>query len=110
MAHIVTCIYCKKKFDRDKFPFIQVSQRRYAHQECSLTEDQKKDKEEQDKIDLLPLINHVGETISVVHFNRFNGCTKLDREIEAVITQVDKFSDTDIWYLQYEPLLQGETL
>ena len=61
--------------------------------------------DEQDKIDLLPLINHVGETISVVHFNRFNGCTKLDREIEAVITQVDKFSDTDIWYLQYEPLL-----
>jgi hypothetical protein len=52
MAHIVTCIYCKKKFDRDKFPFIQVSQRRYAHQECSLTEDQKKNKEEQDKIDL----------------------------------------------------------
>ena len=41
------CIYCKKKFDRDKFPFVQVSQRRYAHQECSLTEDQKKDKEEQ---------------------------------------------------------------
>jgi hypothetical protein len=39
MAHIVTCIYCKKKFDRDKFPFVQVSQRRYAHQECSLTED-----------------------------------------------------------------------
>ena len=34
------------------FPFVQVSQRRYAHQECSLTEDQKKDKEEQDKIDL----------------------------------------------------------
>ena len=42
MAHIVTCIYCKKKFDRDKLPFIQVSQRRYAHQECSLTEEQKK--------------------------------------------------------------------
>ena len=52
MAHIVTCVYCKKRFDRDKLPFVQVSQRRYAHQECSLTEDQKKDKEEQDKIDL----------------------------------------------------------
>ena len=52
MAHIVTCIYCKQKFDRDKFPFIQVSQRRYAHQEWSLSEDQKKNKEEQDKIDL----------------------------------------------------------
>ena len=52
MAHIVTCIYCKQKFDRDKFPYIQVSSRRYAHQECSLSEDQKKNKEEQDKIDL----------------------------------------------------------
>lgn len=52
MAHIVTCIYCKKKFDRDKLPFIQISQRRYAHQECSLTEEQKKSKEEQDKENL----------------------------------------------------------
>lgn len=52
MAHIVTCVYCKQRFDRDKFPFIQVSARRYAHQECSLTEDQKKSKEEQDKEDL----------------------------------------------------------
>ena len=52
MAHIVTCVYCKQRFDRDKLPFIQVSQRRYAHQECSLSEDQKKDKEEQDKINL----------------------------------------------------------
>ena len=50
--HKVKCIYCGVTFDRDKLPFIQVSQRRYAHQECSLSEDQKKDKEEQDKIDL----------------------------------------------------------
>ena len=50
--HKVKCIYCGVTFDRDKLPFVQVSQRRYAHQECSLTEDQKKDKEEQDKIDL----------------------------------------------------------
>jgi hypothetical protein len=39
MAHIVTCMYCKKRFDRDKYPYITVSSRRYAHQECSLTED-----------------------------------------------------------------------
>ena len=52
MAHIVTCVYCKQKFDRDKFPFVQISQRRYAHQECSLTEEQKLNKEEQDKLDL----------------------------------------------------------
>ena len=50
--HKVKCIYCGVIFDRDKLPFIQVSQRRYAHQECSLTEEQKKSKEEQDKIDL----------------------------------------------------------
>ena len=52
MSHFVTCVYCKQKFDRDRLPFIQVSARRYAHQECSLTEDEKKNKEEQDKIDL----------------------------------------------------------
>ena len=52
MAHIVTCVYCKQRFDRDKFPYVQVSARRYAHQECSLTEEQKISKEEQDKIDL----------------------------------------------------------
>jgi hypothetical protein len=52
MAHIVTCIYCKHKFDRDKFPYIAVSNRRYAHQECSLTEDQKKLKEVKDREEL----------------------------------------------------------
>ena len=52
MSHFVTCVYCKQKFDRDKLPFIQISAKRYAHQECSLTEDEKKNKEEQDKIDL----------------------------------------------------------
>lgn len=52
MAHIVTCVYCKQRFDRDKHPFVQVSSRRYAHQECSLTEEQKKAKEEIDKEEL----------------------------------------------------------
>ena len=52
MAHVVTCIYCKKKFDRDKYPFITVSTRRYAHTECSLTEEQKQAKEVSDKEEL----------------------------------------------------------
>ena len=52
MAHVVTCVYCKQRFDRDKFPFVQISARRYAHQECSLTEEQKLSKEEQDKLEL----------------------------------------------------------
>lgn len=52
MAHIVTCVYCKKKFDRDKIPFVQVSPRRYAHKECSEQENQRLFKEEADKIAL----------------------------------------------------------
>lgn len=52
MAHIVTCIYCKKKFDRDKSLFVQVSNRRYAHPECSALNDQKKAREELDKEEL----------------------------------------------------------
>ena len=52
MAHKVKCIYCGKTFDRDKIPYIQVSPRRYAHKECSMSEDEKLKKEEQDKIAL----------------------------------------------------------
>lgn len=52
MAHIVTCVYCKKKFDRDKIPFVQVANRRYAHKECSEQENQRLFKEEADKIAL----------------------------------------------------------
>jgi hypothetical protein len=33
-------------------PFIQVSPRRYAHKECSMTEDEKKTQEEKDKEEL----------------------------------------------------------
>lgn len=49
--HKVKCLYCGKTFDRDKYPCIQVG-RRYAHEECSLTADEKKTQEEQDKQDL----------------------------------------------------------
>lgn len=52
MAHIVTCVYCKKKFDRDKLPFVQVSAKRYAHKECSDQEAARLLKEEADKIAL----------------------------------------------------------
>lgn len=49
MAHIVTCVYCRKKFDRDKFPFVQISPRRYAHKECSEQENSRLKQEEIDK-------------------------------------------------------------
>ena len=34
MAHYVTCLYCKKQFNRDKEPTKQVNARRYAHIKC----------------------------------------------------------------------------
>jgi hypothetical protein len=46
--HIVTCIYCKEKFDRDKEAFIQVSPRRYAHAECAKEHYVDKSQEEKD--------------------------------------------------------------
>lgn len=50
--HKVTCIYCKKVFDRDKVPFRQISPRRYAHMECALAENNKHSKQEKDKEEL----------------------------------------------------------
>jgi hypothetical protein len=36
MSHIVSCVYCKEKFDRDKDEYVQTSSRRYAHAKCYL--------------------------------------------------------------------------
>lgn len=38
MAHNVTCTVCGKKFDRDKFQYVETGKRRYAHAECVLRE------------------------------------------------------------------------
>ncbi|WP_440972220.1 hypothetical protein, partial [Megamonas funiformis] len=48
MAHLVTCVYCKKRFDRDKIETIQISARRYAHKECAEKNQKEKSQEEQD--------------------------------------------------------------
>ncbi len=42
MAHYVTCTICKKRFDRDKYPAVLISTRRYAHASCAgaLSEEQ----------------------------------------------------------------------
>ena len=41
MAHIVTCPYCKIRFDRDKEEYALISARRYAHAACMLREAEK---------------------------------------------------------------------
>lgn len=56
IAHKVKCYYCGEIFDRDLYPFIQVSKRRYAHKECSMSEDEKKLQENKDREELYDYI------------------------------------------------------
>ena len=62
MAHFVTCVYCGKRFDRDKIPFHAVSARRYAHIECFKIEEAKQAKIEKDKKDIAYIKNTVDFT------------------------------------------------
>lgn len=52
MAHRVKCIYCNQSFDRDKYSFVQISPRRYAHAECAKQEQSRLKQEEADKFAL----------------------------------------------------------
>lgn len=52
MAHKVKCYYCGQVFDRDKEPFVQISARRYAHKECSISKEKLLAQTEKDKIEL----------------------------------------------------------
>lgn len=56
MAHKVKCIFCKQEFDRDKEPFVQVSDRRYAHKSCAETNMVQKNQNEQDYENLVNYI------------------------------------------------------
>lgn len=50
--HKVKCKYCGLVFDRDRIPYKQVSERRYAHLECALAAENEKSQAEKDKEDL----------------------------------------------------------
>ena len=52
MPHMVKCSVCGKQFDRDKFPFVKTSSRRYAHYECAANKEQIQSEEEKDKENL----------------------------------------------------------
>lgn len=52
------------------------------------------------KIDLEPLVNHVGERVLVTHFIKKDECTRLDYEHEKTITKVDK-DEHNVWYVEY---------
>lgn len=46
--HKVKCKYCQEIFDRDKEPFVKVSERRYAHKLCFEQNQTEKTQEEKD--------------------------------------------------------------
>ena len=48
MSHMVKCIYCQSTFNRDKEAFVQISPRRYAHEDCAKIHYVEKSKEEID--------------------------------------------------------------
>ena len=50
--HKVKCYYCGQYFDRDKVPYTQVTSNRYAHNDCSLSDDEKRKQELKDKEEL----------------------------------------------------------
>lgn len=56
MAHKCKCYYCKVEFDRDKEPWDQVSNMRYAHKSCAEKFKIKKSKLEQDYDELVSYI------------------------------------------------------
>ena len=49
MAHYVTCTICKKRFDRDKYPAVLISTRRYAHASCAGALSEEQAQEEKDR-------------------------------------------------------------
>jgi hypothetical protein len=52
LAHYVTCSICKQRFDRDKYPAVLVSSRRYAHASCAGALSAEEAKEEKDRQEL----------------------------------------------------------
>ena len=52
IIHKVKCKYCGIVFDRDREPFKQISERRYAHLACAVAAEKEKTQAEIDKADL----------------------------------------------------------
>lgn len=53
MAHKCKCYYCKIEFDRDKEPYVQITERRYAHKACAAKYEIQKSQQEKDYEELV---------------------------------------------------------
>lgn len=71
MAHMVKCIVCGERFDRDKIPFKQVAARKYAHLACVESEDSQKAQEEIDKDKFFQMVKSIyGPTYNYMLINK----------------------------------------
>ena len=78
-AHYVKCCICGKTFNRDKVDCVMVGSRRYAHTECSQTEEEKKTKEQKDREALEAYINNLFGTTTI--------SAKVKRQIKKYIEE-----------------------
>jgi hypothetical protein len=60
--HKCKCIYCKIEFDRDKLPYVQISERRYAHKDCA---DKNKIEKTKNELDYEALINYIEKLFGI---------------------------------------------
>lgn len=64
--HKCKCIYCKIEFDRDKLPYVQVTERRYAHKECA---EKNQITKTQNELDYETLIDYIEKLFGVGFIN-----------------------------------------
>lgn len=56
------CVYCKIEFDRDKLPYVQVANLRYAHKECA---EKNQIQKSQQEIDYDNLVNYIEKLFGI---------------------------------------------
>lgn len=87
MAHIVKCLVCEEKFDRDKIPAIKMNGRRYAHATCA-GDDYTPSAEEQDISDLHKYLKQI--------FQDDYNYVVLNRQIESMLRENSRFTYSGI--------------
>ena len=62
MARKCKCVYCKAEFDRDKLPYVQVANLRYAHKECAERNQVQKSQQE---VEYDNLVNYIEKLFGI---------------------------------------------
>ena len=88
MAHYVTCSICKKRFDRDKYPAVLTSSRRYAHALCAGVLSEKEKKKEEERIAL--------ETYIIKLFNLEHMDGKITLQIKRYLQEHPEYTYSGI--------------